>query len=79
MLAAVLDRQALIVPSVVTKTNFADPEIVPIGTGDPLDRSLAGPATGNSSGCPSTSLAALYTCPVTLARPSSYEISGPFR
>ena len=50
MLAAVFDRQALIVPSVVTKTNFADPEIVPIGTGDPLERSLPGPVTGNSTG-----------------------------
>jgi hypothetical protein len=28
--------------------NFADPEIVPIGTGEPLERSLAGPVTGGS-------------------------------
>jgi len=50
MLSAVLERQALIVPSVVTKTNFADPEMVPIGMGDPPERLLAAPVTGNSTG-----------------------------
>ena len=47
---AVPERQALIVPSVVTKTNLADPEILPIDTGDSPERLLAGPETGNSTG-----------------------------
>ena len=42
-----LARQALIVPSLVTKTNLAAPEVFPIGTGDPLVQSCAGPLTGN--------------------------------
>ena len=50
MLSAALDRQALIVPSVATKTNFTDPEIVPIGTVEPLERLRAGPVIGNSNG-----------------------------
>ena len=71
MLSAVLDRQACTVPSVVTNTNFAGPETVPMDTGVPFDRLLAGPLTGNSAGWSGASLAALYTCPVTLASPSS--------
>ena len=59
MLSFVLARQACTVPSVVTNTNFAAPETVPIGTGVPPDRLLAAPLTGNSIGCPGKSLAAL--------------------
>jgi hypothetical protein len=59
MLSAVDDRQALIVPSVVTKTNFAEPALGAIAAAAPLVQLLAGPATANSIGWPAKSLAAL--------------------